>query len=416
MNLEYRPNPKQELFHRSTARYRAFIGGIRSGKTYAGAWETLLELIKHPGLKALVVSPTYPILNESTLTTLEAIIPEQLLIEKHEQKHKWKLSNGSEILYRSADDPDSIRGMEAGWLWADELARVRTDEAWKRGIGRLSQRGMPCRAIITTTPRGMTWLYDEFVSNATPEHFLIGARTDDNRGNLPGGFIENLERQYSGAFLQQELYGQFVGFEGLVYPDFSPSHILEVLPTRFPRVIAGVDFGMTNPTVVLPIGLDIDGRAYVLDELYQCNHTINDLMPQIQQMKARYNISAFYADPSSNDLIEIMRRAGINAVAANNDILAGLMEVQSRLKKQADGRPRLFVSKRCMNTLEEFGQYRYADNRSTTNPNERPMKLFDHSMDALRYALMSCKTRTRPPMHLIIKPASQYPSPYGRKF
>lgn len=102
------------------------------------------------------------------------------LIDKNEQKHKWRLSNGSEILYSSADDPDSIGGMEAGWLWADELARARTNEAWRRGIGRLSQRGAPCQAIVTTTPKGMTWLFDEFIREPTSEHFTVSTRTDDN--------------------------------------------------------------------------------------------------------------------------------------------------------------------------------------------------------------------------------------------
>jgi len=390
--VEYYPNPKQELFHVSNAKYRAFIGGIRSGKTFAGAQETFRVCDRYKGIKALVISPTYPILNESTLETLRRIIPEDMIIDTNEQKHKWKLSNGSEILYRSADDPDSIRGMEAGWLWADELAKARTDEAWKRGIGRLSQKNMPCRAIVTTTPKGMTWLYDEFIRSPTPEHFTVFARTEDNAANLPPGYVENLKNQYAGAFLKQELYGEFVGFEGLVYTDFSPSvHVLDEMPIQFPRVIAGVDFGMTNPTVVLPIGLDNDDRAHLLDEMYLSNRTINDLLPQIQAMKARYNISTFYCDPSSPDLIEIMKRAGLNAVAANNDILAGLMEVSSRLLPQKDGRPRLFISKRCHCTLEEFSSYCYADDRTTRNPDEKPLKLNDHAMDALRYALLTCK-------------------------
>jgi len=266
MNIIYTPNPKQVIFHESQAKYRAFIGGIRSGKTFAGAWETFLALVRHPGLRVLVISPTYPILMESTLLTLDLIIPEHLIIDKNEQKHKWKLSNGSEILYRSADDPDSIRGMEAGWLWADELAKARTDEAWKRGIGRLSQKNMPCRAIVTTTPKGMTWLYDEFIVNATPDHFVVFSSTAENAANLPPDYVSTLEKQYGGAFYQQELMGQFVDIAGSGFFKREWFEIVDDYP-RNARKVRYWDLAAT-PEGDYSVGAllaEIQGVFYVID-------------------------------------------------------------------------------------------------------------------------------------------------------
>jgi len=266
MNIIYTPNPKQVIFQESQAKYRAFIGGIRSGKTFAGAWETFLALVNHPGLRVLVISPTYPILMESTLLTLDLIIPEHLIIDKNEQKHKWKLSNGSEILYRSADDPDSIRGMEAGWLWADELAKARTDEAWKRGIGRLSQKNMPCRAIVTTTPKGMTWLYDEFIVNATPDHFVVFSSTAENAANLPPDYVSTLEKQYGGAFYQQELMGQFVDIAGSGFFKREWFEIVDDYP-RNARKVRYWDLAAT-PEGDYSVGAllaEIQGVFYVID-------------------------------------------------------------------------------------------------------------------------------------------------------
>lgn len=45
----YSPHPKQEQFHRSEAKIRAFLGGNRAGKTVSGATEGVyFALGKHP--------------------------------------------------------------------------------------------------------------------------------------------------------------------------------------------------------------------------------------------------------------------------------------------------------------------------------------------------------------------------------
>jgi phage terminase large subunit len=129
----------------------------------------------------------------------------------------------------------------------------------------------------------------------------------------------------------------------------------------------------------------------VVEELYRTNHTLEQLKDEVMRMRERYNIEAFLADPSRPDLIATMRSWGLNTKEANNDVMTGIMEVQSRLKAQPDGRPRLTISKHCIHTIEEFSQYRYPEGRKDRNPDERPVKLYDHAMDALRYAAMSLR-------------------------
>lgn len=330
---------------------------------------------------------------ESSLEEFGQICPPELIFKKNEEKKVWIFHNGSRLLYRSADDPDSIRGLEVGGLWYDEGAKSPSDEAWKIGIGRLSQRGMPNRAYCTTTPKGHNWLYKFFVEDAKPDTDVIYSTTMDNRTNLPEGYIESLEQQYSGAFYRQELLAQFVGFEGLVYPEFSPiSHIME-RGTKGLRHIAGVDFGYTNPTVFLAIAVDNDDCMHVCEEIYQSGRTLEQMKDEILRLHGKYGIEAYFCDPSSPDLIATLRSWGLSAREANNDILSGIMEISSRLPLRGD-RPRLTFDKGCSRTIEEMGQYRYPDAKANRNPEEKPIKLYDHAMDALRYAAMSLRKTT----------------------
>ena len=56
----------QVAFWGSPERFRAFVGGIGSGKTYAGT----VEILRQPaGSTGMVVAPTYPMLRDATLRT-----------------------------------------------------------------------------------------------------------------------------------------------------------------------------------------------------------------------------------------------------------------------------------------------------------------------------------------------------------
>lgn len=411
LQYRYTPNEKQLDFHRSKAKYRAYIGGIRSGKTYSGAWECLRHLVKYPRSTYLVISPTYGMMQDSTLHTFMDICPLDLIARRKDgslaidaTRHNIKMYNGSEVKFRSADDPDKIRGMEVSGFWLDEGGQLSDDEMWKIGIGRMSQKSAPRRAICTTTPSGMNWMYDFFILRHNPECEVFYARTIDNKMNLPSGYIESLESQYTGNFLKQELLGEFVGYEGLVYPEFTQDvHVTDDMPEymddRIKKVEAGQDFGYTNPTSTVIVGTDRAGNKYVYDEFYESGQPFDVYKPEITKMLQKYCVRKVYCDPSSPDLIAMLNNTynrQFEAFKGNNDIMSGVIAVSQYLKVQSDGKPRIFIHPRCKNLINEFQLYRYAAKRDNEkNKSEVPLKKYDHALDALRYVLNNFEDNTR---------------------
>jgi phage terminase large subunit-like protein len=75
----------------------------------------------------------------------------KLIAAHHEARQETRLVNGTTILWRSATEPDRLRGINAGWAWVDEAASI-DHEVWLVLLGRL--RRAPERAWITTTPVG----------------------------------------------------------------------------------------------------------------------------------------------------------------------------------------------------------------------------------------------------------------------
>src|SRR6185436_3861757 len=108
----------QSSFVLDQHRWTAFVGGIGSGKSYAGAAKAMVQHLARPGL-GLVIAPTYPMLRDATWrTALEVWAP--VLAAAYKSEMRLVLRTGHEVLFRSADDPDRLRGPNCAWAWMDE--------------------------------------------------------------------------------------------------------------------------------------------------------------------------------------------------------------------------------------------------------------------------------------------------------
>ncbi len=134
-----------------------------------------------------------------------------------------------------------------------------------------------------------------------------------------------------------------------------------------------------HPSVILAIGVK-EEKVYVLGEFYQVRVTDDELVDIANQMQKKWGVGAFYCDPSEPASIEKFKRAGIDARKANNDMNAGIRAVTAKIETN-----RFFVHERCQNTMNELGMYSYSEEGRNK---DAPLKIHDHAMDALRYAIM----------------------------
>jgi PBSX family phage terminase large subunit len=398
LEVRYKLNAKQLEFHRSPKKYNAFVAGIGAGKSWVSCVEGLL-CATNPGSLGAIVAPNYRMLRDSTYRTFMDVCPRSLILKVREAKNEVVLRTSgkpSEILFRSADDPESLRGPSLSWFVLDE-ASLMNAETWKIMIGRLRQPGQPLKGMVATTPKGKNWVYDVFVRKPTPQHAAFTCPTMVNQKNLPPSFIADLESQYAGDFKRQELYGEFVAYEGLVYPLFDPLvHVIDnesLLPlTNYRRIVAGIDWGFSNPFALLALGIDGDGRVDVLDEVYMSRLAPEQVLSYCNQFQDLYHPDTFYCDPAEPANIQMLTNAGLSAVPAVNDIMPGISHVTSFMPKAGDGRTRFRVAMRCSGLISEFGQYAYGKDKNG-HSTERPVDTANHSLAALRYALYTMERK-----------------------
>lgn len=209
-----RLHPAQAEFRRSDARIRGFVGGIGSGKSWAGAYDLLTRT--KPGRLYQVLSPTYRMLEDASWRTLKELARSiNFLKEENKGRMSLLLGNGAEILGRTADDPERLRGPNISGAWLDE-ASLMVESTVDIILGRLRECGEHGWVSGTFTPRGKRhWTYRFFADS--PEAVLFHAKTSQNPF-LPATFATSLEGRYSPQFARQELAGEFCEIEGEEFP------------------------------------------------------------------------------------------------------------------------------------------------------------------------------------------------------
>jgi phage terminase large subunit-like protein len=392
--------PKQRQFVDAPEHEVAFVGGIGSGKSIAGCARALRaakgqvgdsQPLPVPNL-GVITAPTYPMLRDATLRAFMQVAgPTVEFFNKAEGV--MRLTNGSEILFRSTEYPDRLRGPSIAWWFGDEAAMYDA-LVWGIMMGRLRQFGQRGYAWIATTPRGRNWVWRLFVQDVKEGRRMFKAISADNVYLSPE-IIEAWQQTYVGDFAKQELGGEFIAFEGLIYPEFRrEAHVQQTAPERFKTTVAGVDWGFANPGVILVFGLDGDGRLWQVAEHYQRQRRVEEWVNVAKQARQTWGISAFYCDPSEPTYIRQFTDAGLPAEPATTSVLPGIQAVKNRLVVQADGVPRLLMTADCMNTMAEYESYQWAENR--TGIKDQPVKANDHAMDATRYAVMGVDVAQKP--------------------
>lgn len=165
------------------------------------------------------------------------------------------------------------------------------------------------------------------------------------------------------------------------------------------RVVVGVDWGFTNPGVLLVGALDGDDRLYLIYEIYRTGELIGWWVKQALEIYRIYRPEVFVCDPSEPGHIEALRASGLPARAAVNDVRVGVQCVAARLQVKQDGLPRLCISralnpdidlsleraKKPTGLLQEIGLYVWPKTSQGHALKEIPVAVDNHSLDALRY-------------------------------
>jgi PBSX family phage terminase large subunit len=284
---------------------------------------------------------------------------------------------------------DLVQGITAAGFFFDEVA-LMPESFVNQAVARCSIDGS--KLWFNCNPAGpyhwfkVNWLDKLEEKNALHLHFTM----DDNP-SLSERVKERYIRMFSGVFFKRYILGLWVMAEGIIYDMFSEDiHIIdeksEYWPedNKFEGYYIAIDYGTQNACVFLLIG-KYKGRYFIVDEYYYSGREEGKqksdpkYLADFEKFVGGIKIKKIIIDPSAASFITLLKENGYRVKNAKNDVLDGIREVAKRLSNLE-----LFVHKRCKNTIKEFFSYIW-DEKASERGEDKPVKKFDHAMDALRY-------------------------------
>lgn len=445
-HLGYRPHPQQVKVHNSKARHRVISAGRRFGKSEIGAGELDIEAVRTKYMLAeleesgkrrefWIVGPEYTDSEKEFRKHYDALKRAGAPMDKpgtyydaHSGDMQLSMYGGKYlVLGKSAKHPERLVGEGLNGAIMAEAAKQK-EVTWNKYV-RPTLADFRGWSIHSSTPEGKNWFYKSYNQGKDPNFpdweswrfgswhnpFVYPGKTTTKALNSLRLHIQNgdaitqrlrndldidpeiidLMLELSEETFNQENAALFTEFAGRVFKDFDDDrHVVDIDFNPAWRTYAAVDYGFTNPFVWLLIQMDTWGNVYVMDEIYQSGLSIDDAARLIIE-RGLANIIEFYPDPASpGDTLALERHLRKRGRAGTGgDLNTRLRYIREGLKDRnphlehddPERHPKLMIHRKCVNTIREFGAYRYPEKsaQQKNDPKELPMKKDDHTPEAL---------------------------------
>ncbi|MFY0682605.1 MAG: terminase family protein [Thalassovita sp.] len=358
-------------------KFRAYVGGFGSGKTFVGCLDLASFAGAHPKTVQGYFAPTYRDIRDTFWPTMEEAA--QLLGysttvktgDKEVELYRGSVWYGT-IICRSMDAPSSIVGFKIARALVDEIDTLPKDKAlaaWRKIIARmrLVLPGVVNGIGVTTTPEGFRFVYDTFKREPKSNYSMVQASTYENEEFLPPDYISTLLEDYPDELIKAYLMGLFVNLtSGTVYRAFDRQRngSTERIQPREPLHV-GQDFNVGNMASVVFVRRGDHWHA--VDELQGLQDTphlitvLADRFPdhQLTIYPDASGGSRKTVNASTSDL-ELLRNAGhtVRAPSSNPPVKDRILAVNTAFEKS-----RLFVNAlRCRVYADALEQQAYDKN------------------------------------------------------
>lgn len=264
-------NIPQARFLALPFKFKAYVAGFGSGKTWVGCGGICKNFWEFPKINQGYFAPTYPQIRDIFYPTVEEVAFDWGLKVKINQGNKevhfysGRQYRGTTIC-RSMEIPDSIVGFKIGNALVDELdvmKKEKAKQAWRKIIARMRYKvaGLRNGIDVTTTPEGYKFVYQQFVKAVRDDpklkklYGLVQASTFDNEANLPDDYIDSLMASYPPELIKAYLNGQFTNLtSGTIYHAFDRklNHCNEEAQPGEPLFI-GMDFNVGKMSAIVHV-------------------------------------------------------------------------------------------------------------------------------------------------------------------
>lgn len=393
-------------------------GSIRSGKTVVCALSFILYVMSHFNQQnAALCGKTVMSVRRNVLNVLKQMLPALgYEIIDHRNENYFEVIKGDIVNYvylfggKDEASQDLVQGLTLCSLFLDEVA-LMPESFYNQTTARLSIEG--AKIWTSSNPNSpYHWFYRNVLKHLNEKDGLYVHFTLDDNPSLSDKIKDRYKTMYQGVWKKRFIEGKWSIADGLIYDMFDNKKNI-IAPSDIPYDYAvdyriGVDYGTGNATVFLLCIKTGEGKIYVCKEYYFAGRKEaqeqGDYDIQKTDLEYSYDMKEFIADsyiktnksyreipiivdPSASSFKLQLRKLHFKTKNAINDVIDGIRTVATYFSKGD-----LIISSECENLLREIHTYIW-DEKAQMRGIDAPVKVNDHCVDALRYAVMNLRDK-----------------------
>lgn len=386
-------------------------GAVRSGKTVSMALSFVMWALENfngynfalcgktvGSLRRNVVNPLKQML-KSRHYKIEDTRSDGCLIISRTVRVNGKLQTNLDYFYifggKDEGSQDLIQGITLAGLFCDEVA-LMPQSFVNQATARCSVSG--AKMWFSCNPNSpFHWFKKEWIDKLDEKRAMYIHFTMEDNYSLDPKVIERYKSLYTGVFYKRYILGLWVAADGVVYPMFDTDIHAKVVKRNWTRVFVAADFGMQNATTFGLFGYyEPEKRYHQIASYYHSGRdegqlTVKEYVDELIKMLNEYMIIPEYVtcDPSAAPLIVELRknswfkRHNVRIIPAKNHVELGIQVVSYLLNER-----RFTLDPSCIHDIEEFTTYCW-DSDKLDKGVEEVVKINDHAMDKIRYAVLT---------------------------
>ena len=302
--------------------------GRQWGKSLLGMNLLLYWAINSGPCKILWVSPVFSQATKVHKELVEAIESSGIIAKNNYADNSIKLRNGSEILFRSAERYDNIRGLTMDYGILDEAAFIK-DDAWSTAIRPVfAVKGK--KILFISTPKGKNFFYDLFQLGKSADHPRYKSYTGSSYDTpyIDKQEIADAQKTLPPNIFKQEYLAQFLDNGGEVFQRVR-ENTLPQWPQPAGKVYCGIDLGRADDYTVATF---MDQSGQVVDIYRQNQLEWSTMTREIVERIKKWNATAMIEVNSIGDVVYEMIKgqwsdthAFVTSAKSKPEIIEGLI-------------------------------------------------------------------------------------------
>ncbi len=386
-------SPKQDQsFSEAHHRFNIWVGSIRAGKTFASI-RTIIHNMKHgPKGDVMFLGVNRQSIDRNILGPLYEMIGAPCPNSKTMKTRLY----GRNVYFVGCPDVSAVATIKGATLalgYIDEITEI-PEPVFKMFEGRLSVPG--AKLFGTTNPDGPShWFKKEYIDRSNEIDLVHWDFTLDDNPILDEEYKKRIKASYTGLWYKRYILGLWALAKGAIFDCYDSDNEYEQPYGNPNYYIVGIDYGTSNPTAAVLIGvrpnmwpqLHVEAEYYYDSEKNEGSKTDFQLVNDIKELIGYKSVSAIYVDPSAASLKVALQQADLPVIDAKNDVIPGI----KILGKFIAGK-NLVIHKSCKTLIDHIQSYTWCP-KAADRGEDKPVKKNDHIIDCARYAIYSAFPR-----------------------